>query len=397
MQKWETTTVQELIDRGMLEKPLDGNHGAIHPKVSDYVPVGVPFIMANNLVDGEVDFNDCCFISEEQVKTLKKGFSKPGDVLLTHKATIGRTAVVDESYPLIILTPQVTYYRVKSGINNKYLKYYFDSEFFQKTISSWAGSGSTRAYIGITEQCKLPIILPDLETQNRIAEILDAFDAKIKHNKKMNLLLEKQLQALFYEYCIDETKIPEGWKKSNLTEIAEYLNGLAMQKFRPEEGAEALQVMKIRELRQGYFDESSELCSTEIKPQYIIDDGDVIFSWSGSLLVDLWCGGKGGLNQHLFKVTSDKYDKWYIYCWTKYHLAKFQAVAEAKATTMGHIKREDLRSSEVIVLPDGYYAKVSAMIAPILDLIEKNKIENKNLAKIRDSILPNLMNGKIEL
>lgn len=397
MNNWETTTVRDLIDRGMLDRPLDGNHGAIHPKVSDYVSSGVPFIMANDLVDGEVDYTNCNFITEQQAGTLKKGFAKPGDVLVTHKATIGRTAVVDTQYPYIILTPQVTYYRVLKGINNRYLKYYFDSEFFQKTIKGWAGSGSTRSYIGITEQCKLPIILPNIQVQNRIAEILGSFDEKIKHNKRMNNLLEQELESVFLEYCTKSENIPEGWKKGTLTDIADYLNGLAMQKYRPGEGEDALRVIKIRELRQGAFDDSSELCTTEIKPQYVIHDGDVIFSWSGSLLVDLWCGGDGGLNQHLFKVTSKDYDKWFYYCWTKYHLKAFQAVAESKATTMGHIKREDLKNAEVIILPPEHYNRVSLLLEPILSLIEKNRIENNQLARMRDAILPNIMSGKIKI
>ena len=106
-----------------------------------------------------------------------------------------------------------------------------------------------------------------------------------------------------------------------------------------------LPVLKIKELRQGSCDDSSELCSLSIKPEYIIHNGDVVFSWSGSLLVDIWCGGTCGLNQHLFKVTSDVYDKWFYYLWTAHHLARFIAIAADKATTMGHIKREELAKS----------------------------------------------------
>lgn len=130
---WKEYTVQELIDLEMLDEPLDGNHGSIHPKAADYVDSGVPFIMANNLIDGIVDLDGCAFISEAQAKTLRKGFAKPGDVLLTHKATIGRTAIVPNRCETIVLTPQVTYYRVKKGIDNRYLKYYFDSHDFQVT------------------------------------------------------------------------------------------------------------------------------------------------------------------------------------------------------------------------------------------------------------------------
>lgn len=186
MSEWHEYTVKDLIDLNMLEPPMDGNHGGIHPKTTDYVPVGVPFIMANNLINGTVDLENCAFISEEQSNSLRKGFSKPGDVLLTHKATMGRTAIVPDTYPLIILTPQVTYYRIKKGINNRYLKYYFDSPEFQTTLESWANSGSTRAYLGITAQQKLPIMLPSIEMQEKIADILGKIDDKITVNSQIN-------------------------------------------------------------------------------------------------------------------------------------------------------------------------------------------------------------------
>ena len=183
---WMTYTVDELIKMGYLAEPLDGNHGGIHPKTSDYVPEGVPFIMANNLIDGTVDYGSCVFISEEQASTLRKGFAKPGDVLLTHKATIGRTAIVPDDYETIILTPQVTYYRVLKGLNNRYLKYYFDSYSFQQLFANWAGSGSTRAYLGITAQRKLPIVVPPIDVQNKIAAFCGLLDDKIALNKKIN-------------------------------------------------------------------------------------------------------------------------------------------------------------------------------------------------------------------
>ena len=184
--EWREYTVQELIDLDMLCDPMDGNHGEKHPKSSDYVPSGVPFIMANNLSGGTVDLKNCAFISQDQANNLDKGFAKPGDVLLTHKATLGRTAIVPDAYPTIVLTPQVTYYRCKQGIDNRYLKYYFDSPYFQQLFFNWAGSGSTRAYLGITAQHKLPIILPPLPIQKEIAKILSAFDDKIQLNNAIN-------------------------------------------------------------------------------------------------------------------------------------------------------------------------------------------------------------------
>lgn len=394
---WKTYTVQELIDAGMLEEPLDGNHGNIHPKTSDYVATGVPFIMANNLINGKVDYENCAFITEEQAGILRKGFAKPGDVLLTHKATIGRTAIVDDEYETIILTPQVTYYRVKNGISNRYLKYYFDSAPFQKLFSNWAGSGSTRAYLGIMAQRKLPVVLPPYETQLRIANCCGALDEKIVLNEKINDNLHQQAKAIFTDCFLNIKPIPIGWSKGNLLDIANYLNGLAMQKFRPQNGEVGFPVLKIKELRQRSCDATSELCSPSIKSDYIIHDGDVIFSWSGSLLVDIWSGGTCGLNQHLFKVTSDVYDKWFYYLWTAYHLDRFVAIAADKATTMGHIKREELAKAEVIIPSETDYRRINSVMKPIFDMIISNRIESRKLADLRNELLPKLMSGEIDV
>ena len=191
--------------------------------------------------------------------------------------------------------------------------------------------------------------------------------------------------------------MPEGWKRSNLLDIANYLNGLAMQKFRPADGENGLPVLKIKELRQGSCDASSELCSPSIKPEYTVHDGDVIFSWSGSLLVDLWCGGTCGLNQHLFKVTSEKYPKWFYYIWTAHHLARFIAIAADKATTMGHIKREELAKAEVVIPDTASMERIGGIMQPIYDLIISNRIENRKLSTVRDTILPQLMSGAIDV
>lgn len=205
-ESWELKTVQQLIDEDVIDKPLDGNHGGIHPKSSDYVESGVPFVMASDLDNGRVGFDSCKFITEEQASTLRKGFSKVGDVLLSHKATIGRTAIVQENkHDFIMLTPQVTYYRVKdeTQLNNVYLKAYFDSSFFQNILGLWAGAGSTRAYLGITGQLKLPVIIPPLEKQLSIAGHVGSINEKIELNRQTNQTLEHIAQAVFKSWFVD--------------------------------------------------------------------------------------------------------------------------------------------------------------------------------------------------
>ena len=192
---WITTTVGKLVDQRILDKPLDGNHGEIHPKKSDFVKSGVPFIMASDLVDGMVDQVNCNFITLEQANSLRKGFAKDGDVLLSHKGTIGRAAVLKTSHPSVVLTPQVTYYRVidKSVIYNRYLYYFFHNPYFQNEIKTIAGAGSTRAYIGITSQLQLKISYPKIDDQKRYA---DSFDALISETQRLETIYRQKLADL---------------------------------------------------------------------------------------------------------------------------------------------------------------------------------------------------------
>lgn len=206
--------------------------------------------------------------------------------------------------------------------------------------------------------------------------------------------LAETAKAFPYEMVeVDGVEMPKGWEVKALDEIANYQNGLALQKFRPEDDESFLPVVKIAQLRQGYAD-GEEKAKASIKPECIIDNGDVIFSWSGSLLVDIWCGGKAALNQHLFKVTSKRYPKWFYYFYTKYHLAEFQRIAYDKAVTMGHIKREHLSDAKCVVPNDELLANKS--LENILEKIIFNRLENFNLQNTRDLLLPRLLNGEIE-
>ena len=263
-------------------------------------------------------------------------------------------------------------------------------------IKSMVGS-SGRQRVQTDVVGNLDVELPPIEEQRKIGGLLKAIDDKIEHNNVKNNNLEQQAQAIFENEFLSLQSLPDGWKQASLIDIADYLNGLAMQKYRPSANEIGIPVLKIKELRQGCCDDNSEFCSPSIKSDYIIHDGDVIFSWSGSLLVDFWCGGICGLNQHLFKVMSNKHDKWFYYVWTKHHLDRFIAVAADKATTMGHIKRDELSKAEVLIPNKADYKRIGALLQPIYDLIIANRIENKKLAETRDTLLPKLMSGEIDI
>lgn len=281
-------------------------------------------------------------------------------------------------------------------VNPLYVKYYCKSPMYRSWVKSVI-TGSTRGNINANTFAQLPIQLPPRENQDSIVAILDSIEKKMLINRALNDNLVQQAENIFAHEFLMLDVIPDGWKKSSLLGIAKYLNGLAMQKYRPNDDEQGLPVLKIRELRQGFCDANSELCSPSIESEYIIHDGDVIFSWSGSLLVDLWCGGICGLNQHLFKVTSSTYDKWFYFSWTNHHLQKFAAIAADMATTMGHIKREELEKAEVLIPSQSDYDRIGGLLAPLYDLIITNRIENRKIASLRDELLPKLLSGELDV
>ncbi|MBQ4537462.1 MAG: restriction endonuclease subunit S [Lachnospiraceae bacterium] len=312
--------------------------------------------------------------------------------------TLGYSALVPESEERIYLHNQrIGLVQIlNDNIDKHFLYWFMRTPSYQKRIAA-TSTGSTVHHTSPDRIGEVEIDIPELEVQKRIANCMDVIDQKIRINEEINRNLQEQAHQIFKREFLELDEVPNGWKEGSLVDIADYLNGLAMQKFRPKDDEIGLPVLKIKELRQGACDTSSEQCSPTIKKEYIIHDGDVIFSWSGSLLVDFWCGGDCGLNQHLFKVTSFKYDKWFYYAWTMHHLERFIAVAADKATTMGHIKREELSKAEVLIPNKADYERIGALLEPIYNMIINNRIENRKLASIRDELLPKLMSGEIDV
>ena len=326
-------------------------------------------------------------------------FVRIDDILInsTGAGTAGRIAQICNLPCDTIVDGHMIIIRANNKVSQKYLGYAMKAHQWEVLQLDEGSTGQTE----LNRERLLDEIMISYPTsfalQEMIVKTLEGIDRKLLINEKVNDNLYAQAKAIFDNHFINIDAIPAGWRKGNLLDIANYLNGLAMQKFRPQGHEIGLPVLKIKELRQGSCDDSSELCSLSIKPEYIIHNGDVVFSWSGSLLVDIWCGGTCGLNQHLFKVTSDVYDKWFYYLWTAHHLARFIAIAADKATTMGHIKREELAKAEVLIPCEEDYTSFNSIMQPIFELIISNRIESRKLAALRDELLPKLMTGEIDV
>lgn len=240
----------------------------------------------------------------------------------------------------------------------------------------------------------LYLSLPPLPTQRRIAAILSCLDDKIDLLHRENATLEQMAETLFRQWFVAEAK--EEWEERPLSSIATFLNGLACQKYPPKNGINKLPVLKIRELSSGIGNDS-DWATTEVGDEYIVHAGDVIFAWSASLMVKIWDGEDCILNQHLFKVTSEKYPKWFYYFWCKHHLNEFISIAQSHATTMGHIKRGDLDTAMVLVPSDEELLSMTAQMEGLLRKMENNNEQINTLIQTRDGLLPRLMSGEVKI
>lgn len=284
--------------------------------------------------------------------------------------------------------------RAKEGISDsKFIFYLAISDEFRDTAIQLMTGSSGRQRVE-TEALKQKVFnLPPLPEQKAIAEVLASLDDKIDLLTSQNKTLEDLAQAYFRQWFIGEASVD--WEEKGLDEIADFLNGLPLQKY-PHKSGKPMNVIKIKELNSGYS-ESTDICSSDVPEKYIVHPGDVIFSWSGSLVVDIWKYGEGALNQHLFKVTSDKYPEWFYYFWIKYHLPEFRVIAESKATTMGHIQRSHLSAARVFVPSDDEIKTMGDIMQPLIEKIEHNNAQILTLQKLRDTLLPKLISGEVRV
>ena len=346
------------------------------------------------------DINDDGTINKDGLKSVddvnaSNYLLKPNDIVFARTgASVGRSYFYDGKDGEFVYAGFLIKYSIDPNkVNPKILKYYTHSQSYYDWIVS-VDNGATRGNINAQTYASMPIMLPERKRQDEIVSILSSLDDKIDLLHRENATLEAMAETLFRQWFIEEVK--EDWEEVSLTKIANFLNGLACQKYPPKNDIEKLPVLKIRELSNGIGNDS-DWATANVASEYIIHAGDVIFAWSASLMVKIWDGEDCILNQHLFKVTSYRFPKWFYYLWCKHHLNEFIAIAQGHATTMGHIKRSDLESAIVLVPSGKELMMMDEHIDVLLRKVENNNRQLRTLIKVRNGLLPKLMNKEITI
>lgn len=318
-------------------------------------------------------------------------------------------------YHCALITPD------ESQLDGKYLNAFLHTEFIQKFFSANASGSGQRYTLSIETLNSIPLYLPSLAEQERIGSIFSSIDRKIEVNRQINDYLAALARQLYKYWFVqfdfpDENgkpykssggkmvwneklkrDIPEGWTCGTLLDIASYTNGIACQNYRPT-GESKIPVIKIKEMHDGFSSET-EFVRPDIPDSVKVYNGDVLFSWSASLEVVLWAGGNGGLNQHIFKVTTKNgYPRSFYYYQLLDYIAVFKQMAEARKTTMGHITRDHLEQSTIalppsIDLPNRFESRISSVFQQYI----ANQQDIDQSIMLRNELLPLIMNGQVSI
>lgn len=409
---WKTARLGDLVDSS-LGKMLDAQKNKGTPR---------PYLGNSNVRWGSFDLQNLSLMRFENDEEERYGI-RDGDLIVCEGGEPGRCAIWREQIPGMKIQKALHRVRPKEGLNNYYLFYWFMLAGRTGRLEPFF-TGTTIKHLTGKALNELEVPVPPIEEQRAIACILGSLDDKIELNRRRNQTLEVMARALFKDWFVDFGPVrakmegrepylpadlwqlfpdrlddegkPEGWSEQPLDEIAVFLNGLAMQKFPATDSDDSLPVIKIAELRNG-VSAKSDRASPEVPAKYVVNDGDFLFSWSGSLLAKFWTEGEGALNQHLFKVTSERYPMWFVSHWVHYHLEEFQAIAASKATTMGHIQRGHLKAAMTHCPPDDVVERLGVTMMPLVEQSIHNELESRTLAHLRDTLLPKLISGELRI
>ena len=417
---WRTGQLDELVD--------------LNPEqlTSEYPLTRIAYLDISNVSKGQVKETVEMPLSEAPSRA--KRIVRAGDTLLSTVRPGNRAYAYFRSPPdnLVCSTGFAVLRARRESTDGRFAYYLASSDPIIEHLATIAEKQTAYPSVNPCDigECLVPI--PPLPEQRAIARVLGSLDDKIDLNRRMNQTLEEICRALFKFWFVDfgpvrakaegrwkkgeslpgmpadmwdlwpsefeESEIgeiPKGWRTEPLSETARFLNGIACQRYPAEDGF-GIPVLKIAELRRGNT-LGADRASPSLPSDYLVQDGDLIFSWSGSLEVKFWYGGQAVLNQHLFKVTSKRFPLWLCFHWILGHLESFRRIAAGKATTMGHIQRHHLDDALAVVPPRDLVAVCDRTIGHFLSEVKVGEEQSGTLAKLRDALLPKLLSGEIRV
>lgn len=428
----------KVVPIGDVAEIFDGPHAT--PKT---VGAGPIFLGIGALENGRINLGETRHVTPEDFATWTRRVKpRARDVVFSYETRLGQVAMIPDDFECC-LGRRMGLVRVDPNkLDPHFFLYSYLSPQFQEFLRSRTIPGATVDRLPLKDFPSFPIPLPPMDVQRSIASLLSSIDEKIEQNRRMNETLEAMAQAIFRDWfvdfgpvrrklagatdpveimggltpdparaaelaslfpnALDDDDLPAGWGEEPLIEQANWVNGAAYKKMHFVAPGEGLPVIKIAELKAG-VSSTTGYTNTDLGSRYRIDDGELLFSWSGnpdtSIDTFIWTGGPAWLNQHIFAVRPNgSRTLGFLFAMLKYLNPTFAEIARDKQTTgLGHVTKEDLKRLRVIVPPRSVEAAFDGLMTPIFEKLQATLLENRTLAETRDYLLPRLMSGAVRV
>lgn len=372
---------------------------------SDYEDTGIPVIMPKDIIDGKISEDTIARVPFELSNKLLKYKVEFEDIIYPRRGDISKCAIIDKwQIGWLCGTGCLKISIDKSQAKSKFI--YYELQLSEQT--GWIinhAIGATMLNLNTNILQNVPIVLPQINVQERIIEILSRYDSLIENYQKQIKLLEESAQRLYKEWFIDlrfpgheNTKIvdgvPEGWEKKSIAELGSFINGFA---FKPSDWQDkGLPIIKIKEMGNGISVNTPRNNGERVPKKYLVTTGDLLFSWSATLMVIVWTGENGWLNQHLFKVIpKEGISREFVLQSISYTITEFSNITTG--STMKHIQRNKLNQVFVNVPCIEIMQKYNIFGETIREQIINISSQIHKLTEARDRLLPKLMSGEIEV
>lgn len=376
-------------------------------KTKDFCNSGIPIIKIKNVDPPYVSLEDLTYIPVDLANKIPKYELSYDDILIAMTGShinqwasvVGRVAKVKYK-TRSMLNQRVGKIILKQNAraNLDYIYYFLSRDEVKIELAAKAGGAANQANISPTDIKNLEIPFPSLKTQNKIADILSAYDNLIENNQKQIKLLEEAAQRLYKQWFIDlrypgheTTKIvdglPEGWRKEKLVDLASVQFGYAFDGSLFNSNGNGTPIVRIRNIPDGFTNDYT----TENAPEeYIINNGDIVVGMDGEFHINSWSGDKSYLVQRscCFKPHNPKIKGWLL--WAIHDPIKFFEKTVVGAT-VAHLGKKHIDTIKLLMGPENLYK-------PFQDYFNKRQLllnQNQKLAESRDRLLPKLMNGEI--
>lgn len=367
---------------------------------SDYTKDGTPVVMPKDLIGGKISEQSIARVGAEHVQRLQRHVIQNGDILYSRRGDVGRCAFATERETGWLCGTGCLRVTVNPRVADKKFVFY---QLQQSSTIGWVEKhavGATMLNLNTTILSNIPVALPPIETQHRIADILSAYDDLIENNQKQIKLLEEAAQRLYKEWFVDlrfpgyeHTKIvdgvPEGWGKERLVDIADVQYGYAFDGSLFNSKKSGMPIIRIRNIPES---QTEDYTTETADSQYLVYNGDIVVGMDGEFHINTWAGDTAYLVQRTCRIKALNTDLNGFLLWAIYAPIKYFEKTIVGAT-VAHLGKKHIDTIEILVPTEKFYL-------PFKSLFEKRLLlmnQNRALAEARDRLLPKLMSGEVEV